>query len=587
MQNVVIPIRDLGVIGDQRTAALVARDGSIVWYCPERFDRPSLFAALLDPKGGSWRVELPGGTPTERGYISGSGVLETRLSCSAGELILTDWMSMGTDAPVGAICRMLSAAPCDLSVVFAPAPDYRRAAASLVTGGGGLHVQHDQTLFASHALTVAGGQATLSVPAGEASWIVLVGRGLPRPDAVTVMHWLATTLERWGEITAHDKCNGAYACAVQNSLRALRLLTHAASGGIVAAITTSLPEVPGGTRNYDYRYVWLRDAGMIASALTRINASSKQSARFFDFICASGARSEHIFLPPALSLDGTTIPEEVPIETLAGYDGSDPVLVGNDARTQLQLDALGNVLLVAKLMYDQTPERPHLAMVAQVADFIAAHWQEPDFGLWEERERAQYTSSKAIMACGLEFIADHGSGTQVERWRAAAEAIRAYVAASCLTGSGAYAAVAGGEAVDVSAALFPIWAFCDADTPEMVATIHEIERDLASGSLYRRRLEHFPSAREGMFLSGTLWVAQYWVMRRDIAKARRIIDASLDYANDLGFFAEEGAPGSGEMLGNFPQSFVHAAFIGAAFDLAKAGDELGDLSKESWHDRQA
>ncbi len=198
---------------------------------------------------------------------------------------------------------------------------------------------------------------------------------------------------------------------------------------------------------------------------------------------------------------------------------------------------------------------------------MSEHWQEPDYGPWEERERRQYTASKVIVACGLDSLADFAeSEPQWRRWRAAVGAIRDFVARECLTSEGAYAAVAGGEAVDVSAALFPIWAYTKADSPEMLATMNALERDHAAGHLYRRHLERF-GAKEGAFLAGTLWVAQYWVMRGDPKRAQAILDAALAGANDLGLFAEELDPESGEMLGNFPQTFVHAAFIGAVVDL--------------------
>lgn len=246
-------------------------------------------------------------------------------------------------------------------------------------------------------------------------------------------------------------------------------------------------------------------------------------------------------------------------------------MIGNVAKDQLQLDAYGNVLLAAKLIYSRFETREHWSLVAEIADFLSDRWHEPDYGIWEEQEKHQYTSSKVVVACGLKFIADLAENAdQARRWRAAEQAIREFVAQHCLTSAGAYAAVAGGEDVDVTAALFPVWAYTAADTPEMLATMEALERDYATGYLYRRHLKSFDSQQEGIFLAGTLWVAQYWIMRQELQRARAIMDAALEYSNDLGLFAEEADPETGSMLGNFPQTFVHAAFIGAAIDLRAA-----------------
>nr|WP_255523478.1 glycoside hydrolase family 15 protein [Nodosilinea sp. LEGE 06152] len=382
--------------------------------------------------------------------------------------------------------------------------------------------------------------------------------------------WLGQTLERWRDIAAHATYHGPYEKQVAESIRALRLLTFEDNGGIIAAPTTSLPEVIGGERNYDYRYVWLRDAGMIVSALTRAGSDGTDERRFLDFICGYDRDSDHQPLMPFSTLDGESPSSETPLD-LVGYRHSAPVMIGNVAKDQLQLDAYGNVLLAAKLIYKHFDTREHWSLVAEIADFLSDHWHEPDYGIWEEQEKHQYTSSKVVVACGLRFIADVAeSDAQARRWREAEQAIREFVAQHCLTSEGAYAVVAGGEDVDVTAALFPVWAYTAADSPEMVATMKALERDYATGHLYRRHLKTFDSQREGAFLAGTLWVAQYWVMRQDLQRAQAIMDAALEFANDLGLFAEEADPQTGAMLGNFPQTFVHAAFIGAAIDLKAA-----------------
>jgi len=568
-----ISIRDLGIIGDRRTAALVTRDGSIVWYCPGRFDRPSIFGALLDPHGGAWRVEVPNGRPSGRAYIGDTGILETRLETPEGPLVVTDWMPIGDEIPAPAICRSLSPAPVEICMRLQLRPNYNREPVILTRVGLSVATQHSITLYASHPIRIDAdaGELSFVIPVGEGGWAVLADRTIDQPNCELLEGWHAATISIWKELSERVQYSGPYEREVAASLRALRLLTYEETGGIIAAATTSLPETIGGKRNYDYRYVWTRDAGMIVSALSRAGSSGVDEGRFLDFICSAKGNVDGMPIGPVASVDCGVVPVESIIEGLAGYRNSLPVNIGNGARDQLQFDALGNVLLAAKLFYEHSGTRPHWSTVGEIADFLTEHWHEPDFGIWEEREKRSYTAGKVISACGLEFIAKCTQDReQSKRWQSAAREIRAYVAAHCLTDEGAYAAVAGGQSVDVSAVLFPIWSYTPADSPEMIATLTVIERDLAEGGLYRRRLELEDSSTEGLFLAGTFWVAQYWIMRGAIDRACGIIDAALQYANDLGLFAEEADPATGEMLGNFPQTFVHAAFIGAVLDLKTA-----------------
>lgn len=567
-------IRDLALIGDRRTAAVVARDGTIPWYCPGRFDRPSLLGALLDPDaGGAWRIHLPAGTPDTRCYREDSAVLDTSLRSADGELTITDWMPMGEDCPRG-ICRLLSPAPAALTVSLAPAPDYGRTPAELREDGRRICINGTQWLYASHPLLVEGGTIRFTVAAGEEAWALLADSRLHAPTRAHLEGWRDATLRGWREVSSHITYHGPYEAQVASSLRALRLLTYEPNGGVIAAATTSLPEVPGGERNYDYRYVWLRDTGMIVSALVRAGSTGPDEQRFLAFICGSRRDDpREPLLPPFVTLDFEPAPEETHLD-VPGYAGSRPVRIGNAAGTQLQLDGFANVLLAAKLIYGNHESREHWHTVRDVADFLVEHWREPDYGIWEEHSPRQYTGNKVIVSCGLRYIADFADdAAQAQRWRDASAEIDRYVQEHCINSEGAYAAVAGEEAVDISAVLFPIWGFVEPDAPAMLATMRVLERDHSSGNLYWRHLDELDRMKEGAFLAGTIWVAQYWIMRRDLDRASAVLDAALAYANDLGFFAEEADPASGAMLGNFPQTFAHAAFIGAVVDYRKALEE--------------
>ena len=571
MANFRPEIRDLAVVGDRQTAAIVTTDGSIVWYCPGRFDRPSLFAALLDlEKGGAWTLGLPPGRMADRNYLEDSAVLETRFELENGGFTVTDWMPIGEGCPQG-ICRLFSPAPQPVAISVLPAPDYARSVVNLRPSGHGICINGKHWLYSSQPLATEDGAIRFELPAGEEGWAVLVDTPLKAPSRSQVQSWFDTTLATWRDIASHINYHGPFEREVAQSLRALRLLTYEPNGGIIAAATTSLPEIIGGSRNYDYRYVWLRDAAMIVSALVRADSNGPDERHFLDFIC--GSKQEEAgkpLLPPFLSLDFKPAPDESHLD-LAGYERSRPVRIGNGANKQLQLDGFANVLLAAKLIYSRHNTREHWDTVKQIADFLAEHWREPDHGIWEEHEARQYTTGKVIVSCGLRYIADYAENAlQAEKWLAASKDVEAYVASHCINSEGAYAAIAGGEAVDVSAALFPTWGYTAPESPEMLATMRVLKRDYSDGHLYWRHLEELDRFHEGAFLAGTIWVAQYWVLRKELEQARQILETALDYANDLGFFAEEADPKSGKMLGNFPQTFVHSAFIGAVIDYRNA-----------------
>jgi GH15 family glucan-1,4-alpha-glucosidase len=374
------------------------------------------------------------------------------------------------------------------------------------------------------------------------------------------------TLRNWREVASHITYHGPYEEEVRKSLRLLRLLTYAQNGGIIAAATTSLPEVVGGGRNYDYRYVWLRDAAMIVSALARAGSDGEEERKFLNFICSAMHRIPKPVVP-MLTLDEQPAGREQPL-SFRGYKDSRPARYGNGASDQLQLDANSNVLIAAKVIYNRYETREHWETVRRLANFLVEHWQEPDHGIWEETEKHQYTSSKVISSISLKYIAEHSEDeAEKKRWQDTAEQIRRYVEENCLNPDGAYAVYAGSGEVDVSAVLFPIWGFTEAESPAMLKTVEKLERHYCQNHLFRRHLVEFDSQQEGAFLAGTLWVAQYWVMRREWEKVETILGAALGFMNDVGIMPEEGDPVTGEWLGNLPQTFVHASFIGAVIDL--------------------
>ena len=377
------------------------------------------------------------------------------------------------------------------------------------------------------------------------------------------------TLKSWREIASHITYKGPYEDEVRKSLRLLRMLTYAQNGGIVAAATTSLPEVVGGERNYDYRFVWLRDAAMIVSALARAGSDGAEERKFLSFICSAMHRISKPVVP-MLTLDTQPAGGEQKLY-LKGYKYSVPVQYGNGASDQLQLDANSNVLIAAKVIYNYYNTKEHWDTIRLLADFLVNHWNQEDHGLWEETEKHHYTSSKVIASISLKYIAEHAEDKEDQnRWLKASQEISEFIEKNCLTSEGAYAVYAGSEAVDISAMLFPLWAYVAPDAEAMLKTVEVLERDYCERDLYRRHLVMFDSRKEGAFLAGTFWVAQYWVMRGNWKKVEKTLGAALRFMNDVGIMPEEGNPETGEWLGNLPQTFVHASLIGAVIDYKDA-----------------
>ncbi|MPR32489.1 glycoside hydrolase family 15 protein [Salmonirosea aquatica] len=564
-------IRELGIIGDQRTCALLDKKGTIAWYCPARFDNPALFASLLDTeKGGFWEIEARS-VFQKRGYLGRSSILRTKFDT----FTLTDWMPYQDDALEG-VCRLISES-------HVPVTHRIRFRDNYGLGEVGIEKQDESTfliigdrkvylLSSSHSIRYSGDEIRITIPPQEVGWVHFSSSRKHKGGITSELigQSLADTLHSWEERLKIIDYTGAYAEHILNSCRAVCLMTHAPSGGIVAAATTSLPESSGSGRNYDYRYVWLRDSAMIASAHIRAVGMVEPAVKFLEFLEKAKEKNHDKRFVPFYDLGLGVAPplEKIP---LRGYKGEKPVVIGNDANHQLQLDANANVLLAAKLIYAKRGDKPHWKTVHRIADFVADNWHEKDHGIWEEGIEQHFTSSKVIAAKALEFIAVHAeTEKQANKWNEAARQIRAFVDKHCLTRSGAYAVYAGSQHVDVTAALYPVWLFCEPNSPEMVATMQEIECTLKEGELYHRRLELFDSRKEGVFLAASLWVAQYYVMLDELEKARRIIDAALEFANDLGYLAEEGNVATGEMLGNFPQTFVHASLMGVIVDLNEA-----------------
>jgi GH15 family glucan-1,4-alpha-glucosidase len=569
-----ISIESLALIGDRRTLAMVTKEGTICWYCPRRFDQDSLFASLLDEqKGGEWSIHWKNNSYVNRHYEEDSAILKSTYTKDQEVNVIVDFMPTGDGVPHG-ICRMFQGSSSECKIELYPAPDFGQKAVILKQEDGYISIDENCFFYSFHAAKIVDNHIELNISSLKRAWLFLSEEKLnqePNPEK-----WLDSTRQFWKKVAGRFSYYGPYETEVAQSIRAIRMLTHETNGGIIAAGTTSLPEVPGGERNYDYRYVWLRDAGMIVSALTRAGSNGVEERRFLDFI--SGLEKiEGILFSPMYNLNQKLIPDKKKIN-LNGYMNSQPVTTGNGARKQLQLGTTANVLLAAKLIYNKYDTKEHWDVISKTADFLAENWHREDKGIWEEEVNKHYTASKVITAVGLKYIAKHSKDEKQKiRWKQAELDIREFVKKNCINSEGAYAAAAGEEAVDISAILFPTWGYTDIDSPEMLATVKVLERDYRKGDLYRRHLFEFDSRKEGAFLAASLWMAQYYIYRGNLDKARVIINEVLKYSTDLGFFSEEADVEKERMIGNLPQTFVHASFIGAVIDLK---DEMEKQGKE-------
>lgn len=570
------------MISDRQTCALLDREGTISWYCPGAFDRPALLSSLIDAQqGGYWTVEAPGKTFVRRKFDGRSSVLYTTFSTTMGECRLTDFMPLR--ARFSGICRMLAPSAVDISGTIRLRADYGLEAVELL---------HDephrvsvkemgQWLHCSHALHLKGDSIQYKIPAGERGWVALLD--CDATDTSTLDASLAATLELWKEIEGHVSYSGPYENEVCSSLRALQQLVYEPTGGIIAAPTIGLPEVIGGGRNYDYRYVWMRDAALIASSLVGLETDGLVEQKFIKFVAAAMKKNGQSHVSCFYGID-YGIRDEAHDLPLQGYRDSRPVTVGNIAADQFQLDAESGILLACQSIYQKYDCRIEWDTVEAVAEYICENWERKDNGIWEEEQQQHYTSSKAFAARGLEVMAAYQTDPQkAERWRYNARLIREFIQQNCITSYGAYAVYAGSEDVDITSALFVPFAFDTPDSTFMQSTVAALEANYQEGNLYRRHLVEFDSAKEGVFLAASCWMAHYYAMARNLEKAKAILDAMLRCANDLGYFSEEMDLKTNTMLGNFPQTFVHSSFIcavnGYKDALAASAVELPVLSK--------
>jgi GH15 family glucan-1,4-alpha-glucosidase len=585
---------DHGVIGDGLTAALVRVDGAIDWLCMPRFDSPSVFGALLDPDRGGLTAIMPARRPFEslQRYDPNTNVLETLFRIpEQGSVRLTDYMPW-TDDPRASIHEIHRRIECtegqvDLDVLFDPRFEYASGSTRLeITENGALAMGPTGERFvavlgsgATWTRRPEGGvQARTQLRAGERRWLVL-SWGAPRPEPITAyrpFEHLRRTRHAWREWSSRLQYDGPWRHHVVRSALVLKLLIYSPSGAMVAAPTTSLPETLGGSRNWDYRYTWIRDAALAIRAGNLIGAVN-EAREFFHFVRDTLNRAKSLAVMYAV--DGEPVPAERVLEHLSGYEGSRPVRIGNDARGQRQLDTAG-ALLDAAFLYERFGGSLSLSAwrhLRAVVEQVRESWGEPDHGIWETRNGIRHNVHSKLMSWvaldrGLRLSPLFGGAPEEEAWISSAAELRGEILREGLDPSSRYfVSTYRGIDVDASLLLVPIYGFLPPDDPRVGATIDRIRAELGSGGLvYRYRNSDGLEGREGAFLLCGFWLAEALALCGRLDEAQEVFVANAEASNHLGLLSEEIEPDGQQLIGNFPQAFSHMGLISAAarIDLA-------------------
>lgn len=585
-------IQDYSVVGDCRAAALVSRYGSLDWLCWPRFDSPSIFAAILDPQhGGRWSIAPADVRDISRKYVPDTNVLETTFYCANGTAVLTDLMPVADEQtkaksllPDHELIRQIecTAGEVNVQVLFQPRRDYGTRAAVL----------HDRRSLGIRMGTRSGvywlrSNCSLCIHDDNASGIFHLRSGDAVQFSLTYAEESPTVLPPlgdwtrqrikvtelwWKQWSARAKYEGPYRDTIVRSALALKLLTYAPSGAIVAAATTSLPERIGGPLNWDYRFCWLRDASLTIRAMLGLGYYEEADA-FMNWLLHATA----LTLPRLCILYdvfGENAPREYELNHLRGYRDSRPVRVGNAARSQLQLDVYGEVIDAAAQYADAggTFDRITQKVLIGFGNHVAHNWDQPDEGIWEPRGGGQnHTHSRLLCWVALDRLIRLEKcgvirGAPIDLFKAEREKIFRQIKSHAWNPRmNSYVSVLGGDSLDASLLLLSYYGFEHAGSERMRSTHAAVRKHLGSGDLlYRYRTDD---------LEGTFGVCCFWEVEY-LALGGGTLDEALDlfrrvsaYQNDLGLFAEEIDPKSGDALGNFPQAFTHVGLISAALSI--------------------
>jgi len=582
------PIKDYGIIGDCRSAALISKHGSIDWLCWPRFDSPSVFAALLDREsGGFWSISPANNGSVRREYVPSTNILETRFEAPEGTITLTDLMPVRENTslvPDHEIIRQVActSGEAEIHVVLEPRVKYGEAAPKLEQRGNlGVRFCHGRGVYwlrSSVPVRILGGSASLrhKMSAGDSflfSPSYTENAPAVLPDLEQIPERISVCANWWKGWAAQMRYQGEFRDEVLRSALTLKLLTFVLSGAVVAAPTTSLPERIGGNLNWDYRYCWLRDASLTIRNMLELGYLDEAS-QFLDWMLHA-TRLTQPELRILYTVFGNPAPREHQSRVLRGYRNSAPVRFGNDARDQLQLDVYGEVIDAASLyaFHGGTLDREMQKTLVGFGNYVVKHWNEPDEGIWEPRTgRQDHTHSRLMCWTALDrlvSLVQQGKlkAANLHEYRRNRDAIRHQISTRGWNERlQSYVSVLDGDDLDASLLLLSWYGFEKADSPRMQSTYRAIRTALATGDqlLYRYRTD----PPEGAFAICSFWEAEYLALGGgNSEECRHLMKAMFQYQNDLGLYGEEIDADSGDALGNFPQAFTHIGLIGAALSL--------------------
>lgn len=621
------PIGDYGFLSDCETTALIAPSGNVEWLCLPRMDSPSVFGAILDRDAGRFRFGPSDiGVPAARRYLPGTMVLETSWGSPSGWIVVRDVLLIGpwrhttdrsrtqrrppTDYDAEhVLLRMVRCVNGEMQLTLDCEPVFAygrhlgqweyvedgylqvRCRAPSSTSDDPDATDIELVLTSDINLGIEGPSAVARtlLKEGDTRFCALAWKGAQAPrtteDAYRRLVWTAHHWQHW--LARGDFPDHPWRSHLERSALTLKGLTYAPSGAIVAAPTTSLPEAPGGQRNWDYRYTWIRDSTFTLWALNTLGFEWEAND-YLRFVADVAERDHELQI--MYGVDGERVLTERTLDHLSGYEGARPVRVGNGAFDQRQHDVWGAML---DSVYLHTRSRDHLdermwPIVRRQVEAALAHWREPDRGMWEVRGEPQHFTSSKVM-CWV--AADRGArlarlreeSELAERWQAAADEIHADVCAHGTDGRGVFTQSYGTDALDASALLMPLVRFLPPEDPRIRSTVLAIADELTVDGLV---LRYRPGAtddglagEEGAFSICSFWLVSALAEIGEVARARRLCEKLLAHASSLGLYGEELDPETGRHLGNFPQAFTHLALINAVMYLIRA--EEGEESRRS------
>ncbi len=597
------PIADYGVVGNCRSVALVGKDGSVDWCCFPHLDGPSQFAAILDKKkGGRFSVSIDNVERTEQFYRGDSNVLETVLRGQNGEITINDFMPMsgdlngkGRSQAEPELHRVISCVEGNEPVLveWAPRFDYARAKMEIykdnqvwVARGGSevmcfWGIENGEIVYDEFGPLL---KANIKIVKGERISIgCCYGSDQKSYALEDTLNFLDQTIRIWeswahreGVVHNEDWAGRWYLMVVRSEL-VLKMLSHADTGAIAAALTTSLPELIGGVRNWDYRYAWIRDASITAQALVAVGHPA-EGIQFIEWL-EEMAAEQLSRLQVMYGIHGRTDMQETILSHLEGYRSSRPVRVGNAAASQLQLETYGELISMGyELARRGHRLKPQIWIFLQkIADYISEIWIRPDHGIWEERgEPRHFTYSKVMCWVALDravrLANEFGMEGDSERWVQTALKIHKQVLEHGFNREiGSFTAAFDSTELDAATLRLPILEFLPPDDKRVQGTInHIMERLFKNGLVYRYRFDDGLPGEEGAFGLCTFWLVDALALCGRLDEAHRIMEKIVLRANHLGLFSEEFDPGTGDLLGNFPQAFTHVGLINSTLYLAYA-----------------